>query len=153
MAVVDAMTTQRYNESRCRARIGDELLTLQAAGGAWSEMADWTNLDERTVRTLARTPKPKDIALVDEELTSLTAEVPDNPFFRVCELLTASRFFAAVADELDDVTNWLCFELSTAGIDRSTIARRAHFSQLTLARRITRAKRSGWQPNSRRSTS
>ncbi|HWL99921.1 MAG TPA: hypothetical protein VNP20_21450 [Nocardioidaceae bacterium] len=154
--VVEAVTTQRDNQNRCRTLIAGELLALQEAGGTWQEIADWTNLDERTVRTLARAPKSRDGAdssPIDEELAALVAQVPANPFFRTYELLTVSRFFEALATELEDVTDWLCFELSTAGVDRSYIARRAHINQLTLARRINRAKRGGRQPSSRRSTS
>jgi hypothetical protein len=154
--VVATVTIQRDNQNRCRTRIGGELLALREAGGSWQEIADWTNMDERTVRTLARPPKPKESAApspVDEDLAALVAQVPANPFFRVCELLTMSRFFEAFANELEDVTDWLCFELSTGGVDRSYIARHAHMNQLTLARRINRGKRSGWSPRSQRSTS
>ncbi|HEV7652652.1 MAG TPA: hypothetical protein VGP26_31240 [Actinophytocola sp.] len=142
-AVVEAVATQRYNQNRCRTRIGGELLVLQDAGGTWQEIADWTTMDERTVRTLARAPKFTDAAAsgIDEELVALVAQVPANPFFRTCELLTVSRFFEALATELEDVTDWLCFELSTAGVERSYIARHAHVNQLTLARRINRARR------------
>jgi hypothetical protein len=153
--VVEAVATQRNNENRCRVRIAEELLTLREAGGTWQEIADWTNLDERSVRALARAPKPRDGAgstSIDEELDALVAQVPANPFFRTYELLTVSRFFESLANELEDVTDWLCFELSTAGVDRSYLARRAHISQLTLARRINRAKR-GRPPSSKRSTS
>jgi hypothetical protein len=140
--VVEVVKVQREKEGRCRASMGSDVQTLREAGGTWPEIADWTTMDERTVRSLARAARPNYPAPpVDEELASLTAGVPDNPFFRICELLAASRFFEAVANDLEDVTDWLCFELSTSGVDRSYIARHAHVSQLTLARRISRARR------------
>jgi len=154
--VVQVATVQRDNHNRCRTRIGSELLALQEAGGAWQEIADWTNMDERTVRTLARPSKSRESTApspIDEDLAALVAQVPNNPFFRVCELLAMSWFFENLANELEDVTDWLCFELSTVGIDRSYIARHAHMNQLTVARRINRAKRRGWPPRSQRSTS
>jgi hypothetical protein len=154
--VVEAVTTQRDNHNRCRTLIGSELVALRGAGGTWQEIADWTNLDERTARALARTPKSREsegAAKIDEELATLVAQVPANPFFRACELLTVGRFFESLANELEDVTDWLCFELSTAGVERSYIARHAHINQLTLARRIKRAKRGAWPLGSKRSTS
>ena len=142
--VADAVRAQRDNQNRCRASIGEEALTLQQAGGTWQEIADWTTMDEKTVRTLARTPRPKagpNAQKLADELAALVAKVPANPFFRIAELLAASRFFEAVANELDDVTDWLCFELSSSGVGRTHIARRAQVSQLTVARRISRARR------------
>jgi hypothetical protein len=140
--VVEVVKVQRDKETRCKTIMGADLHTLREAGGTWPEIADWTTMDERMVRSLARTSRPNSTpSPADEELASLTARVPDNPFFRICEMLAASRFFEAVANDLEDVTDWLCFELSTSGVDRTSIARHAQLGQLTLARRISRARK------------
>lgn len=155
-AVVEVVTEQRHYQDHCGARIAVELSELKEAGGTWPEIADWTTMDERTVRALARASKSgadPASARTDAELAALVARVPANPFFRTYELLTASRFVEAVANELEDVTDWLCFELSTAGVERSYIARHAHINQLTLARRINRAKRGRWSSSSGRFSS
>lgn len=143
-AVVEVVAEQRRYQDHCRTRIAVELSDLKEAGGAWQEIADWTTMDERTVRALTRSSgsgADRASSRIDKELAALVARVPANPFFRIYELLTASRFVEAVANELEDVTDWLCFELSTAGVERSYIARHAHINQLTLVRRINRAKR------------
>jgi len=148
--VANAVRTQRDKQKRCRAAIGDEARTLHEAGGTWSEIADWTTLTEKGVRALARATGARVgpsagpfAARHDDELSALVAQVPANPFFRICELLAAARFFEAVANELDEARNWLCFELASSGVGRTQIARRAQVGQLTLARRISRARRSG----------
>ena len=154
--VVEVVAEQRHYQDCCRTRIGVELSELKEAGGTWQEIADWTTMDERTVRSVARTSSSgadPASSRIDAELTTLVARVPANPFFRIYELLTASRFVEAVANELEDVTDWLCFELSTSGVERSYIARHAHINQLTLARRINRAKRGRRSSSVRRSSS
>lgn len=142
-----AVRAQRDRQNRCRASIADDVQALREAGGTWSEIADWTTMDEKAVRSIVRGPRPRTRpdARLDEELADLLSGAPDNPFFRISDLLTASRFFEAVANELDDVTDWLCFELSSSGMGRTQVARSAQISQLTLARRISRARRSRWQ--------
>lgn len=150
--VVEAVRGLRDDQVRCRARVGEEILALQQAGGTWSEIADWTTLDEKTVRALARSPKPRPAPpgnRIDAELAKLLAQVRPNPFFRICELLAAARFFESVANELDEVTDWLCFELAGSGVGRTHIARSAQVSQLTLARRINRARRNPWHRQAR----
>jgi hypothetical protein len=143
--VAEAVRTQRDKRKRCRAAIGDEARTLHEAGGTWSEIADWTTLTQKGVHALARATGPRvgpAAARRDDELAALVAQVPANPFFRICELLAAAHFFEAVANELDEARDWLCFELSSSGMGRTQIARRAQVGHLTLARRISRARRS-----------
>jgi len=143
--VAESVRAQRDLHNRCRIRIGEESLMLHEAGGGWLEIADWTTIDEKTVRTLARATRPKAGVRLDGELAAIISGVPDNPFVRICELLAASRLYEAVANELDDVTDWLCFELSNAGVGRTQIARHAQVSHLTVVRRISRARRGAWQ--------
>jgi hypothetical protein len=143
--VAEAVRAQRDMQNRCRARIGEEARALREAGGGWLEIADWTTIDEKTVRALARAGSPKPDAWLDRRLADLLAGVPNNPFVRICDLLAAARLYEAVANELDDVTDWLCFELSDAGVGRTQIARQAHLSQLTVVRRISRARRNALQ--------